>query len=81
MVTSIAHKAVKDYFATVRSTHDQSDVLQMQWQFMRALTPAEASIKISELHVGKSASSVQVMITQNSKPCMAGMLKYVISWY
>ncbi|KAF2758479.1 hypothetical protein EJ05DRAFT_510402 [Pseudovirgaria hyperparasitica] len=71
---AVAHKAVNDYISKNYPDLDQPDVINIQWQFLRYLTPTEACIFITPVHIGKSASTVRATIQQGGKDAMVGLL-------
>ncbi|TEY85862.1 hypothetical protein BOTCAL_0010g00010 [Botryotinia calthae] len=75
LVMSMTHQAVQDYFSTTHRAYNQPDVLSMQWQFFRLLFPSVATLSIKEIHLGKSSSTILVIISQKGKECMIGFMK------
>ena len=60
------------------SERKQPDVFHMQLQFFHLILPGEIIISVQDVSVARSSSIVKFAVSQESKDCVVGHLKYVI---
>ncbi|TGO26131.1 hypothetical protein BPAE_0065g00050 [Botrytis paeoniae] len=71
--SSFSFGPIQNYFTETHREYNQPDVLTMQWQFFRLLFPSIATLRIKDIHLGKSSSTILVTISQKGKECMMGL--------
>lgn len=77
VVISMVQQAAKEYFSETYSEYKHTDVLGMQWQFIRLLFPSTAKLVIKNIHLGRASSAIMATVSQKGQDCMLGFVKYV----